>query len=201
MSRSPDQIRADLIHFLQKTYPEMEVRIRPWPQDPARLEIQFIDERFRELYPKQRYHYLRHLIPAEYCDEHLADTTWQELAPGDEPDNEMHLDEDTIANITPDVMACLSSSGFFSALDDIFSPADGSDGQACHGDFRNSKLTLSSLGLADSDFCDVFDVLMEQGGFCDCEILYNVAESSRLKAAYWRARASSMTPDEPQKPK
>ena len=30
---------------------------------------------------------------------------------------------------------------------------------------------------------------MRQGGFCDCEVLYNVLDESRLKAEYWTARA------------
>ena len=36
---------------------------------------------------------------------------------------------------------------------------------------------------------EVFDVLRSQGGFCDCEVLYNVSESSRLKATYWRDKS------------
>jgi hypothetical protein len=197
MNRSSEQIRADLMGFLQEAYPQMQVQIGPSEENPAVLEIRFTDEAFRGLYPKQRYHCLIHLIPQNYWKHFLADTVWVELAPGEEPDDSLHLDEDDIVAITPDVMSGLTSAGFFSALDDQLSPADGSSGQRCHGDFRNSKSILSSLGFAESDFCDVFDVLMGQGGFCDCEILYNVAESSRLKAGYWRARANSTIPDQP----
>ena len=35
---------------------------------------------------------------------------------------------------------------------------------------------------------------MLKGGFCDCEILYNVVEESRLKAEYWQARAAGVEP-------
>jgi hypothetical protein len=199
MDSSLEQIRADLMGFLQEAYPQLEVRIGPWDEDPGVLEIRFIDEAFCGLYPKQRYHRLIHLIPTEYYTEHLADTVWKELAPGEEPSTEEHLDDDTIADITPDVLASLLSAGFFSVLDDLFSPVDGSAGQACHGDFRNSKSLLPELGFSESDFCDIFDVLMGQGGFCDCEILYNAAESSRLKARYWKARASGKIPDNPHK--
>jgi hypothetical protein len=201
MDRSLEQIRADLMGFLREAYPRIEVRLGHWHGDPARVEIQFIEETFRELYPKQRFHYLMSLIPATYYEEHLRDTVWVELAPGEEPGTTMHLDEDDIVAITPDVMSCLTSAGFFSSLDDLFSPADGSSGQRCQGDFRNSKSILSSLGFAESDFSDVFDVLMGQGAFCDCEILYNAAESSRLKAHYWQERASGSIPDEPHKRK
>src|SRR5262249_29213974 len=131
MDRSLEQIRADLVGFLHETYPQMEVQIGPWDDDPAILKIQFIDETFRGLYPKQRYHRLIHLIPETYWKEYLADTVWVELAPGEEPDHDEHLDEDGVAAITSDVMGCLSSAGFFSALDDIFSPSNGSPGQHC----------------------------------------------------------------------
>jgi hypothetical protein len=196
MKRSLEQIRADLMGFLQEKYPQMQVQIGPWEENPAVLEIRFTDEAFRGLYPKQRYHRLIHVIPQTYYKDYLADTVWVELAPGEEPDADLHLDDDDIVGITPDVMSCLTAAGFFSTLDNLLSPVDGSSGQSCHGDFRNSKSILSSLGFAESDFCDVFDVLMGQGGFCDCEILYNAAESSRLKAHYWQERARGSSPDE-----
>ena len=31
---------------------------------------------------------------------------------------------------------------------------------------------------------------MAQGGYCDCEILFNVARESRFAAAYWSSRAA-----------
>lgn len=38
---------------------------------------------------------------------------------------------------------------------------------------------------------------MRQGGFCDCEILYNVVENGRLKAEYWTARSEGRNPYNP----
>lgn len=35
------------------------------------------------------------------------------------------------------------------------------------------------------------------GGFCDCEILYNVAEESHFKSKYWKARARGNSPSDP----
>jgi len=193
-----EKIRADLLGFLQRVYPRIDVRVGPSRHDPARLEIQFIEESFRGLYPKQRYHSLVHLIPSSYYDAHLANTLWVELAPGESEVDA--LDEATISSITPDVMACLSAKSFFESLDDLLSPvANQPDGKQCVGDFGNSKLLLSKLGFADSDFANIFEVLMSQGAFCDCEILYNVAESSRLKADYWRARVKGITRNGPHK--
>jgi hypothetical protein len=37
-------------------------------------------------------------------------------------------------------------------------------------------------------------VLAARGGFCDCEVLYNAAEESRLKSEYWKAVASKRRP-------
>jgi hypothetical protein len=56
---------------------------------------------------------------------------------------------------------------------------------------------LLKQGFKDDEFFEVFHVLMRQGGFCDCEILYNVAEQSRLKAEYGIARADGRDPYDP----
>jgi len=34
----------------------------------------------------------------------------------------------------------------------------------------------------------VIEVLNANGASCDCEVLYNVAEESRFKSEYWKAR-------------
>ena len=52
-------------------------------------------------------------------------------------------------------------------------------------------------GFTQDELFDVFHVLMDKGGYCDCEILYNAAEESRLKAEYWRARAAELEPYDP----
>ena len=100
------------------------------------------------------------------------------------------LDDDFVASITPDVMKCLDRSLFFEKLDDVLCPKDCSEvRQGCGSDYKLSESILLASGFDASDLVDIFDVLRGQGGFCDCEILYNVAESSRLKAEYWRDQA------------
>ncbi len=54
---------------------------------------------------------------------------------------------------------------------------------------RLAKQALHACEFEESEWSDVFHVLMEQGAFCDCEILYNAAEDSRLKARYWKAES------------
>jgi hypothetical protein len=59
----------------------------------------------------------------------------------------------------------------------------------CQGDFSNSKVALLEWGFPESDCDDVFDVLISLGAFCDCEVLYNVAEANRLKSRYCKKPA------------
>jgi len=162
------------------------------------LVIRFVDLKFADLYPWQRYHYLSHLIPQKYCEERIANSTWIELAPGERWEDLDYPDEEFIASIASDVMSCLTSVRFFGALDDMLCPANQESSRAtCGGDFKNSKSALQRCGVDESDFSDVFHVLMSKGGFCDCEVLYNVAENSRLGAEYWRARGDNRVPYDP----
>ena len=104
-----------------------------------------------------------------------------------EPDHEL------ISSITPDVMTCLERSEFFRKLDDLLCPEDHSQPHAdCSGDYQLSKSILQGAGFDSEELTDIFGVLGSWGGCCDCEILYNVAESSRLKAEYWRNRARGL---------
>jgi len=99
-------------------------------------------------------------------------------------------DHDLIASITPDVMLCLHRARFFEKLDDLLCPKQGSNPpQKCSGDFKLSERLLRASDFSTDDLADIFGVLEAQGGCCDCEILYNVSESNRLKSAYWRNRA------------
>jgi hypothetical protein len=195
---NPQQLEADIRDFVRRAYPNIEVRVEPWTEEPRRLAVYFVEAQFVSLYPAQRYHYLRNLIPAEFYDRHLADTEWFELAPGERPEDLEYPDSELIADITPDVMRALLGAGVFAALDDALCPADPARArQECHGDYRHARAVLSARGFREDEFFDVFHVLMAQGGYCDCEILYNVVEVSRLKSEYWRARAEGLEPYDP----
>jgi len=99
-------------------------------------------------------------------------------------------DSELIDSITPDVMTCLRRSFFFERLDDLLFPKEDShQREVCSGNYELSKRVLDAAGFHPDDLRDIFDVLRAQGGCCDCEILYNVAESSRLKSDYWKNRA------------
>jgi hypothetical protein len=98
-----------------------------------------------------------------------------------------------ISSIAPDVMWYLVPLGFFEKLDDLLSPKDDPRlRRACGGDYKLSESVLLTSGVQQADLADIFGVLRSKGGCCDCEILYNVTESSRLKAKYWRSRAEGL---------
>jgi hypothetical protein len=185
------KIESEVLEFLRASYPEMVVRAEYWTEDRSRIALYFIDEKFRGLYPRQRYHRLIHLIPSDYYRANLADCVWFELAPGERPDEVVSPDEGLIAAIVPDVLHALQERGFFTALDGLLCPVTStSQAQTCSGDFRIAKQALEMCEFPESDWSDVFHVLMEQGAFCDCEILFNAKEGSRLKAQYWRNEGS-----------
>lgn len=185
------KIESDVRGFVRASYPDMVVRAEYWTPDSSRIALFFIDQRFAGLYPRQRYHNLVHLIPKDYYDRFLADTVWFELTPGESAEEvEEDPDEEFIASITPDVLGSLQARDFFARLDDVFCPTNSiTPGEVCSRDFRHAKRTLQHCGFEESDWSDVFQVLMGQGAFCDCEILYNAATESRLKSQYWQRRA------------
>ena len=104
-------------------------------------------------------------------------------------DGRNHPDDELIYSITSDVMKCLANSKFFEELDDRLSPAGSAERQFCAGDHQIAESILRSHGFDDASVTEVLQVLAGQGGFCDCEVLYNVADTSRLKAEYWQAKA------------
>ena len=110
-------------------------------------------------------------------------------------------DDDLISSIAPDVMKCLGRCDYFEKLDGLLSPEDNSiPAQGCVGTYKHSESILVATGFERAELDDIFAVLKSKGGFCDCEVLYNVAETSRLKANYWRGRAEGQTAHGPHKP-
>ena len=110
---------------------------------------------------------------------------------GDRP----HQDQ-FASDIPPDVLGVLKANRFFELLDDRFSPINNSQEPVkCGHSFDVTKAVLAGLGMDVEDIQDVIDVLHSQGACCDCEVLYNVAEDSRLKSRHWKARARELSPE------
>ena len=189
---TPQQIQKALATFIHSSYPEMEIRVEPWADDPSRLAVYFVETKFALLYPQQRWHYLSHLIPAEFQERYLSTSVWFELAPGESPTDLVYSDEEVVADITEPIMAILNKTNFFTTLDEAFTRPE--QPAVCWGDFRVSKSILPTKGIFESEYFDVFSVLMAQGGYCDCEILYNVAEGSEFARRYWANRGTEHHP-------
>jgi hypothetical protein len=101
--------------------------------------------------------------------------------------------DEFIKAISDDVMRSLTTRGFFEELDNRFRPKDDAVPRAvCDHSYTISESVLAERGFHAEDLDDIFDVLRAKGGVCDCEILYNAVEESRLKAEYWKARAKEL---------
>jgi len=103
-------------------------------------------------------------------------------------------DTEFAESIAVEVIAALEGQGFFALLDDLFSPIDPAVvARKCEHSHASSIEILKTLGMGSEEIADVLAVLKARGGFCDCEILYNVAEESRLKSGHWKAEYSKLT--------
>ncbi|MGA3133753.1 MAG: DUF2695 domain-containing protein [Terracidiphilus sp.] len=106
-------------------------------------------------------------------------------------------DEEFLKNIASNVLGVLEKRSFFTRLDDLFCPVDPSiDRAKCGHSFDKSVSILRDLDMNLDDVDDVEDVLgvlRFRGACCDCEVLYNMAEESRLKSEYWKAHAKQLT--------
>jgi len=187
---------------LSSAYPEILVEAKPWHEDKSKIAVYFTEKKFDKLYPMQRYHYLVHNIPDDFFEKYLSNAVWFELAPGEKPDELRYPDEELIHDIKPHVMKALKKSNFFISLDDLMAPNDVSkEGLPCHGDFDLTKQVLKEKGFKEKGFkekgkideiFDICHVLMSEGAYCDCEVLYNVSDENRLKARYWKQRSKDM---------
>lgn len=166
-----DEMAARLREFTCEAYPEMEIRVEeanPRNGQPQR-RIFFTEPMFAALYPLQRFHYLIHLIPQEFYDEHLVETEWFELAPGEAPEDLVYPDDESVLAMSEAVLEGLERNGFFQRMQALYQPGAGAAPAECFGDFRHTKEILRELGYQDDEAWDAAHVLMEVGAFCDCE--------------------------------
>ena len=104
-------------------------------------------------------------------------------------DDDNLYDEELVTDIAPNVLAVLGRDGFFERLDDRFCPTGRSPvRERCRGSFEVSIGIIRDIGIDEEHIQDVIEVLNANGASCDCEVLYNVAEESRFKSEYWKAR-------------
>jgi len=177
------ELQEKLYEFIKPTYPDIKIKVEDSTENVRQLY--FTEDKFEVLYPKQRYHYLTHLIPSDFFEQYLQDTEWFELAPNENPDELDYHDQETIDEIKEAIISILKNTvGFISLLDKELT----SQTVKCYGDFRHSKRILTDLKFSVEDQFDIFHVLMNEGGYCDCEILYNVFRESEYSKKYWLHR-------------
>ncbi len=177
---TPSELQDRLYTFIRPTYPDILIEV----VDKANTtrQLYFTDPAFQDLYPKQRYHSLIHLIPTDFHDTYLKNNHWFELAPGENPEDLDYHDQEEIDDIKSTVLSVLQDKvHFVELLDAKFT----SEHEQCHSDFRISKAILTKLDFPDHAQFDIFHVLMDSGGYCDCEILLNVFTASEYAKKYW----------------
>ncbi len=179
-----NQLKDSLYNFIKPTYPSIEIEVNA--DKNGKNHIYFTEKKFELLYPQQRYHYLIHKIPEDFYNEYLQNTVWYELAPDEKPEDLDYHDEETIKSIKDIILEILKAkTDFVKKLDSQFIKNDPVE---CFGDFRHSKSILTNLGFNETEQFDIFHVLMHEGGYCDCELLYNVFRESEYSKNYWKNR-------------
>jgi hypothetical protein len=178
------ELEKKLYEFIKPTYPNIKIEILNSSHDNKQLY--FTDEKFSLLFPLQRYHNLIHLIPEEFFKTHLEDSEWFELAPDEEPSQLDYHNDETIESIKDIILNVITKKvPYKKHLDSKFME---DKSVQCLGDFRYSKEILEKLAFSKEEQFDIFHVLMNQGGYCDCEILYNVFSDSNYGKQYWKER-------------
>ncbi len=183
-----DELAEQIRGFLSAPFPDVQVSVGPWEEDPSMPAISVTVPRFATLYPQQRFHWILAALPPGFLDKIQPQPIFFELAPGETPADAAWPNEERTSRITPEILRRLEDAGFFAALDNRMAPEAGAGEKVgCKGEFQLSKLLLREAGIDENQFLDVFDVLMSKGAYCDCEVLTNVAEQSRYKERIWTA--------------
>jgi len=178
-----EELKKHLLDYIKPSYPNIHIDVID--KEDSTRHIYFTEEKFKLLYPQQRFHYLIHKIPNDFYDNYISGTTWYELAPGEEPGNLDYHDSATIESIKEMILEILKNKTcFVKDLDNLFL----TNQAVCHGDFRHSKKLLTDFEFTEKEQFDIFHVLMSEGGYCDCEILYNAFKDSGYANKYWSER-------------
>jgi hypothetical protein len=103
--------------------------------------------------------------------------------------------DEFIEAIASDLLEALQRAMFFQALDDQMCPTDPAQPRAlCKRSYAISTEVLAGRGFDPDAVGEAIQVLEARGAHCDCEILFNIAEDSRLKSEYWISRAVGEPP-------
>jgi hypothetical protein len=104
-------------------------------------------------------------------------------------------DAEHVSGTVPNVKGFLEREHYFKRLGELFCPTDPSKTCVeCQHTFEYSVRILEEMGMDPHEIQGVIGDLNSRGACCDCEILHNVVAEGRLKAEYWKAKASELSP-------
>jgi hypothetical protein len=102
------------------------------------------------------------------------------------------------AGVSAHTLELLSKKKLFERLDERLCPADSTHARAwCQGGFELTARILSEAGIEPEQVEPILQELAANGSSCDCGVLFNAAQESRLKTEYWLARALTGEPFDP----
>jgi len=101
------------------------------------------------------------------------------------PDDQALGDE-----ISESVLKVLNARRFFERLEELVFPEGDSGVRNCDHSYNITDSILLTVGFDEIEREDILIVFKSHGGFCDCEVLYNVDDRGESpKARYWRSKA------------
>ncbi len=172
MTKQPAQseIPSKLLEWLGPKFPGITVEltvVERWARPALILRWAGFDD----LLPEERFHRLFHAIPEEFYETKLRGCVWCELGGSETIDEFLKLPRsEDVAAEEPQIVRRLVSAGFF----DVLAEALGSEPTAaCRGDFAIVRRILAEKKFAKSALQNALLVLMRNGAYCDCEVLFN----------------------------
>ncbi len=100
-----------------------------------------------------------------------------------DPDDQEFGDE-----IIAEVLEILNSMQFFEKLESRVFPYGDSGERSCDHSYRHAESILQAGNISEEMREFILVACKSQGGFCDCEILYNVDDRDECpRARYWGA--------------
>ena len=126
---------------------------------------------FDDLLPEERFHRVFRIIPEDFYEKHLTGCVWFELGGNETLEDFLKLPRsEDVADKEPKVIRRLIRTGFFEALADELGEQPAA---TCRGDLSVARRILTAARFSISALRDALLVLMRNGAFCDCEVLFS----------------------------
>ena len=167
---SHTKLQAKLTRLLAEKFPGITIEVgrsERWD----RTALTFRWDGFDDLLPEERFHRLFHSIPKDVYEKHLQGCVWHELGGRESVEQFLKLPRsEDVRDREPRVIRKLTGIGFFEELAGELGEEPTS---RCVGDFSAVRRILAAKKLSKPAQRDALLVLMRNGAFCDCEVLFN----------------------------